>query len=127
MLSCRKENPSLNIKFNNKELPTVLSYVQGTWKLSYTGYLNEKFIPSHNIYMRLDSSKWMYSDTTGIYFNTKINWVKQYSGNSFIYSFSYKPPQLNFLAVYIVSEIKNDTLIIKEPILNGSSYYYVKE
>jgi hypothetical protein len=67
------------------------------------------------------------NDTQGVVVDTNIVWVRSDIGsNDFTYLLSFTWSGYPWPWYYIVSEIKNDTLIIRDDIDDGYSYYYFK-
>lgn len=129
---CKNDNEELlhNIVLYNQPLSTIQKYITGKWKLEYTygGISVHKYISTHNSYMILNPNHIIIgNDSTGIAVNSSITWVKTDIGsNNFTYLLSYSWSGYQWPEHEIISQIKNDTLVIRDYVSDGYDYYYTK-
>jgi len=133
---CKKDDVSLskdsllNIVLYNQPLETIQKYIQGKWKLQYTygGLSTHKYIEAHNSYMILSPEHiTIGNDSAGVIVDTSISWVKTDVGsNDFTYLLSYSWSGYLWPENEIINQIKNDTLIIRDYVSDGYSYYYTR-
>jgi len=128
---CKKHDVTpTNIVLYDKPLETIQHYIQGKWKLQYTygGLSAHKYIDTYNSYMILSPEHIIIgNESTGVVADTTIVWVRTDIGtNDFTYLLSYSWSDNPWPWYYIVSQIKNDTLVIRDNIDDGYSYYYTK-
>ena len=129
-VGCKKDEQSVTITLHDQPLSIIQSYIEGKWKLqySYGGLIASKYIDKNNTYMILSPEHIsVKNDTKGVVVDTNITWVKTNIGNNdTTYLLSYLLPGNSTPEYYIVSQIKSDTLIIREYVDDGYSYYYTK-
>jgi hypothetical protein len=127
---CKKEDEgeqqNVNITLYNQPLSVIQKYITGNWKLQYSfgGLAAHKTINTDNYYMILSPDHIIEgSDSEGVYLDDPINWIKTKVGtDEFTYLLSYPSSSIS----YIIVEIKNDTLVIRDNLDDGFSYYYTK-
>ena len=130
---CKKDNEELlhNITLHDKPLPVIQKYITGKWKLQYQigGIAGSKYIDIYNSYMNLTPNHIiMGNDLYGIVVDTSIVWKRDLIGaNEYTYLMGYPHPGWQSPTYFIVSNIKNDTLIIMDfNVSEGCTYYYTK-
>jgi hypothetical protein len=133
LVDCKKDNQAkqpITITLWDKPLSEIQSYITGNWKLqySYGGLSVHKVIEKNNSYMLLKPDHILIgNDPLGIVVDTSIVWVKMDIGtNEFTYLLSYSWPGYLWPEHYIVEQIKNDTLVIREYVNDGFRSYYTK-
>jgi hypothetical protein len=134
LASCEKRDTQLvhpiTLTLYDKPLCVIQSCITGNWKLQYGygGLITHKYIDTLNSYMILCPNHIILgNDTQGVVVDTNIVWVRSDIGsNDFTYLLSFTWSGYPWPWYYIVSEIKNDTLIIRDDIDDGYSYYYFK-
>jgi hypothetical protein len=114
----------------DQPLNVIQSYIKGKWRLQYIygGLLAKKHIDSYNSYLILSSDHITRgNDSTGVIVDTTIVWVRaKVWGNDSTYLLSYSWRGYNWPEYYIIDQIKDDTLIIKDYVDDGFNYYYTK-
>jgi hypothetical protein len=98
--------------------------VQGKWKLQYAqgGFAGLKYIDTINSYMVLSPEHIILgNDTKGVYVDAPVVWARTQIGTDFTYLLKY-----DYADPIIIAEIKNDTLLIRQYLDDGLSYYYTK-
>lgn len=119
-----------NIVLYNKPLKTMQQYIQGKWKLQYAygGFSTHKYTAVDDSYMILSPNHiTMGNSSKGVVVDTTIVWTKTDIGtNDFTYLLSYSWAGYPWPEYYVVDQIKNDTLIIREYVNDGYDYYYTK-
>ena len=67
------------------------------------------------------------NDSTGVVVDSSIIWIKTYIGsNDYTYLLSYSWSGYLWPEHEIIDQIKNDTLIVRDYVSDGYSYYYTK-
>ena len=119
---CKKEFvvPS-NIILYDKPLSVIQSCIKGKWRLHYIygGFSPSKIIDKYNSYMILSPDHITKgNDAQGIFVDTKISWIWSEYPHGYLFGY--------LSEYYMVLEIKNDTLIIRDNLDDGDKYYYTK-
>jgi hypothetical protein len=126
----RKPIPPVNITLWDKPLSVIQSYIKGKWMLQYAygGLSTHKYFDLHNSYMILSPNHIVLgNDSLRVVVDTTILWVRTDIGsNDFTYLLSYSWSGYLWPEYYIVNQIKNDTLIIRDYENDGFDYYYTK-
>jgi hypothetical protein len=128
---CKKDDKEpINIILYNKSLKTIQHYSQGKWKLQYSlgGIIAQKNIDKNNSYMLLTPNHIILgNDSLGVVVDTSIIWEKTKIENSeFTYLLSFSWVGYSWPEHYLIDKIKNDTLIIRNHVSDGLSYFYTK-
>lgn len=127
---CKEDSPPLTMTLRDKPLPLIKNCIKGKWKLQYVygGLITHKYIDTYNSYMILSPDHIiMGNDSIGVFVDTTIIWVRTDIGsNDFTYLLRYSRSNYPFPINYIIDQIKNDTLIIREYLDDGFDYYYTK-
>lgn len=127
---CKKDEQSVTITLHDQPLSVIQSYIEGKWKLQYSfgGLIASKYIDKNNSYMILRPEHIIIgNDSKGVVVDTNIVWIRTDIGtNDTTYLLSYSLTDTSTPEYYIVNQIKNDTLIIREYVNDGYSYYYTK-
>ncbi len=113
-----------NIILFGKPLPVIQEYITGTWNLQYSagGLAYHKVVDTANTFWILTPTHISAFNNSGVYVNTQLIWTPATLYNEKAYLFSYNGSPLH----YIVEQIKNDTLIIREYADDGFTYYFSK-
>ncbi|MBP1638938.1 MAG: hypothetical protein H6Q17_521 [Bacteroidetes bacterium] len=129
LTQCKKDNTLTDITLYNQPTSVIKQYIKGKWILHYDiGGINGKTRHNYvNSYMEfrfgsIDSIIKNINSTIEI--KSPINWFKAQDifTNSSIYLMGYSLYKTGASSSYRVSEIKNDTLIIAEPVADGYGY-----
>ena len=116
-----------DITLSDKPLSVIQQYITGDWKLQYSigGIAGSKYIDESNSYMILSPNHITKGDDSkGVFVDEDIDWIKTEIGtNEFTYLMSYPPSPIS----YIVIGIKTDTLVIRDYLSDGFTYYYTKD
>ncbi len=122
---CVKDHESdqqnVNIMLYDKPLSVIQQYITGNWDLHYQigGIAGGKYVDDYNSYLNLTSNHIiMGNDLYGVVVDTAIIWKH----NDYTYLLSYPSSPIS----YIVVQIKKDTLVIRDDLNDGYSYYYTK-
>ena len=130
LTGCKKENEPINIVLWDKPLSVIQDYITGNWKLQYAtgGLIYHKYIERHNSYMFLTPNHIILgNDSLGVVVDTTIIWVRaEIANNEFTYLLGYSRLDYPWPEYDIVSQIKNDTLIIRDNLDDGYDNYYTK-
>lgn len=126
--SCKKETKTqqhVTITLYDKPLSVIQQYVTGNWKLQYAvgGIAGAKYIDTIHSYWDLTPNHIIAgNDISGVYVDTTIIWTPKIIYNEKTYLLSYP----SYPSYYIVVQIKHDTLIIRDYVDDGYSYYFTK-
>ncbi len=127
--SCRKEKikpqQKATITLYDKPLSVIQHYITGNWNLQYAvgGIAGFKYVDTINSYWDLTLNHIIAgNDLSGVYVDTTIVWTPWTIANEKTYLLSY-PSSPNY---YIVVQKKNDTLIIRDYVDDGYSYYFTE-
>ncbi len=116
-----------DITLSDKPLSVIQKYITGDWKLQYQigGIAGGKYLDESNSYMILSPNHITKGDDSkGVFVDEDIDWIKTEIGtNEFTYLMSYPPSPIS----YIVIGIKTDTLVIRDYLSDGFTYYYTKD
>ena len=127
---CKKEHKNdekeVTIMLYDKPLSVIQHYITGNWKFqySYGGLATHKIINTDNSYINLSPNHITMGNNLGITVDAPIVWARaDVGGNIFTYLLSFPPEPIP----YIVYQIKDDTLILRDyNVPDGFHYYYTK-
>ena len=137
LTQCKKDNTSINTPVNivlyNQPVSVIKQYIEGKWILHYDlGGLDGKTRHDYvNSYMefRFGSTDSIIRNVNGIIeIKSPINWFRNrdiFTGDS-IYLMGFNIYSTGVPFSYRVSEIKNDTLILADPVADGYVYMLTK-
>lgn len=114
-----------NIILFDKPLPIIQQNITGTRNLQYKagGFAYRKYVDTLNTFWNLSPNHILaYNDISGAYINANIIWIPKRIYNEKTYLLSYQGSSI----YYIMNQIKNDTLIIREYVDDGYTYYFTK-
>ena len=127
LTQCKKDNTPIktpvNIVLYNQPVSVIKQYIEGKWILHYklggldgktrynydNSYFEFKFNPVDSIITQVDGR---------INMKSPINWVR--------YQDIFTGDSIYLMGCYRVSEIKNDTLILADPVADGYVYVLTK-
>jgi hypothetical protein len=127
---CKKEDEgeqeNVNITLYDQPLSVIQKYITGNWKLQYQigGIAGSKYVDKYNSYMNLTPDHIIIgNDLNGVFTDDNINWINTKVGtDEYTYLLSYPSSSIS----YIIVEIKNDTLVTRDYLDDGFTYYYCK-
>lgn len=126
--SCKKDDYAKNITLYNKSVPTIKSYISGRWRVIYdiggmTGKIKHEYVNSYMEFkfQSVDSIIEFNDNKTVI--RSSLQWLRDkdvFTGETInLLGFNFYQTGLAF--TYRVSEIRDDSLIITEPVVDGFS------
>jgi hypothetical protein len=126
---CDRNEP-LNVILYDKPIPLIEYYVNGEWNLKYAygGLVAQKHVDTVNTQLSLKSNHIeIRNDLQGVIVDTTYNWVKQDIGNDeYIFLLTYYWRGNVFPEYIFFDRIKCDTLILRDYMSDGYTYYYTK-
>lgn len=131
-LRCDEEEQTLNIVLYDKPIDTIKHYIQGNWKLHYGkgGIIANMVQYFENTYWEFhfdDQDRIKQTYNSNIVADTTIQWYSEtdgYTGLTHIMKFFDKS---EVPWNYVVVEIRNDTLIIKDFGDDSMFYHFTKQ
>lgn len=129
LTQCKKDDTTTNVILYNQPVSVIKQYIKGKWILHYdiggiNGKTRHNYINSYIEFRFGSIDSIIKSINNTIEINSPINWFKTQDifTNSSIYLMGYSLYNTKVSSSYRVSEIKNDTLIIAEPVADGYGY-----
>jgi hypothetical protein len=128
---CNKESSSVNITLFDKDTTTINSYIMGKWKVHYQyggicGSCKSDRENLNEFYEFKSNNGIAYTFQNVLEFETKYAWLfyQSYPADYMhhILEYSVNPASLVPTSHFEVVKIKNDTLILAQPLIDSPDY-----
>ncbi len=133
LTQCKKDDALTNITLYNQPASVIKQYIKGKWILHYAiggsdGKTRHNYVNSYMEFRFGTIDSIIRSINGTIEIKSPINWFKAqdiFTGNS-IYLMGCSLYNTGLPYSYRVSEIRNDTLIVADPVADGYGYILTK-